>query len=263
MKKLELSTTVSLEPKIVSENSDYMVVDKPAGLIVHGGPGITEATLVDWLIKKNKKLKDVGEDPLRPGIVHRLDKEASGLMVIAKNNQFFKHLKKQFQDREVVKTYIALAYGKIDKDEGEINFPLRRAASGHKVAALPMMAGGMIVKKRLSGRDLGMNEALLSAREAITIFKVAKKLINYTLLSVNIKTGRTHQIRAHFAAYGHPLVGDDLYGTKKTRIKNKKLGLGRIFLLAEELSFKDLDDQKQTFKVELPAKLADFLKTAK
>lgn len=249
--------------KIIKETADYLVVSKPAGMIVHGGPGIKEKTLVDFLLTTHPKLKGIGDDPLRPGIVHRLDKEVSGLMVIAKNQISFNQLKEQFQKRDIIKEYIALVYGRINKDEGEINFPIKRASSGHKMAALPLIKAGLIEKKSLSDRDQGTNAALLSAREAITLFKIKQRLINYTLLQVRIKTGRTHQIRVHLSAYGHPLVGDDLYGTAKTRVKNKKIALGRIFLFSQKLSFYDSNGEKQEFKLELEPALQDFLKKLK
>lgn len=247
------------EPKIIEATNDYLVIAKPAGLTVHGGTSIKEKTLVDWLLKKYPKLKNVGEDPLRPGIVHRLDKEVSGLMVVALNNKSFLSLKEQFKSRQIIKEYTALVYGKIAKDEGEINFPIRRSQSGHKMAALPIMNEGLIEKKRLSGRDEGTNAALLKSREALSIFKVIKKYINYTLLDVQIKTGRTHQIRVHFSAYGYPLVGDNLYSTKKTRVKNKKLNLGQIFLFSKRLAFTDLKGERHEFKLELNQKLQSFL----
>lgn len=253
----------NLEPEIIKESKDYLVINKPAGLIVHGGPGIDEPTLIDFLVKKYPTLKRVGDDPLRPGLVHRLDKEVGGLMVVARNKRSFENLKKQFKDRQIIKEYVALAYGRIVKDEGEINFPIKRASSGHKMAALPIMNQGLIEKKKLSGRDEGTNEALLKSRSAVTIFKVSKKLINYTLLQVHLKTGRTHQIRVHLSAFGHPLVGDNLYGTKKTRIKNKKLNLGQIFLFSQRLAFTDLKGEQQEFKLNLDPKLREFLNRAK
>lgn len=249
----------NLWPQVIKDTKDYLVINKPAGLTVHGGAGIKEATLIDWLVKKYPPLKKVGDDPLRPGIVHRLDKEVSGLMVIAKTPASFLSLKDQFKNRQIIKEYIALVYGQIAKDEGEINFPIRRAQSGYKMAALPIMDKGLIEKTRLSGRDSGTNDALLNSRAALSLFKVLKKYINYTLLQVRIKTGRTHQIRVHFAAYGHPLVGDNLYSTKKTRVKNKKINLGRIFLFSKHLAFSDLKGLDQEFELELDQDLKTFL----
>ncbi len=240
--------------KKVFENKNYLVINKPSGLLVHGAPHIKEPTLVDQLLKKYPDLARVGEDPDRPGIVHRLDKEVSGLMVIPKTQDAFDNLKKQFQARTVNKKYTALVYGKIEKDEDEINFPITRSSKGFKMAAKPFTAKGEVSK---------------DGKQAITEFEVKKRFINYTLLKIKIKTGRTHQIRVHLLAYAHPIVGDNLYSTKKTREKNtclrrqEKINLGRIFLVADELSFVDMKGEKQEFKVGLPEELKSFLKQIK
>lgn len=235
--------------KIIFEDDAYLVIDKPAGLLVHGGPHIKEESLVDWLLKKYPKIKEVGEDPFRPGIVHRLDKEVSGLMIVAKTQEAFRHFKKQFQSRRNIKEYTALVYGKIIKDSDEINFPIKRASVGFKMAAVP--------------KNFESENKDSKIREAISQFEVIKKFINYSLLKVRIKTGRTHQIRVHLSAYGYPLVGDDLYSTKKTRIKNKKNQLGRIFLQATQLSFKDPKGEKKSFSLALAPELQDFLSRVK
>ena len=238
--------------KTVTETDDYLIINKPAGVIVHGGEGITELTLVDALEKKYPAIKKVGEDPMRPGIVHRLDKEASGLMVVAKNNPTFNHIKEQFKDRETLKKYYALVYGQTEKEYDEIDFLIARSTKGYKMAALPVKQEG-----------LPRHSETKAGKRAITEFDVEQKFINYTLLNIKIKTGRTHQIRVHMSAYDHPIVGDNLYGTKKTRDKNVKLNLGRIFLHAYTLGFKDLNDEWQEFKIELPSELKKFLKTIK
>lgn len=252
-----------LTPEIIFENEDYIVLNKPSGLISHGGPSIDERTLVDFLKEKYPEIHDVGEDPLRPGLVHRLDKEASGLMVVAKNQKSFNHLKKQFQTRKVNKNYIALVHGKINKDEDTINFPIKRSRDGFKMAALPSPSEKIAEKNKANNRDLGTIKAQENSREAITNFQVIKRFTNYTLVDVNIKTGRTHQIRVHFYAYGAPLAGDPLYFTKKTKVKNEKSGLGRLFLVSKKLSFKDLAGEKQEFEIELPQDLKDFLERTK
>lgn len=246
-KKVEreiISDQIFIDPIIVSENDDYLVINKPAGLMVHPAEGTNEKTLVDWLVKKYPTIIKVGEDPSRPGIVHRLDKEVSGLMVIAKKQDFFDLIKKQFQERTIKKTYIALVYGQIEKENDEINFPVERSSDGYKMAALPATVKGETNEK---------------GKRAITEFFIKERFINYTLLDVDIKTGRTHQIRVHMTAYGHPLVGDDLYSTKTTREKNKKISLGRIFLVSKRLSFIDQAGQKQEFTIELPKELQEFL----
>ena len=239
--------TINFDIPVIFENDDFLVVDKPAGLIVHGAPHIKGLTLADWLVKKYPKLKKVGEDKYRPGIMHRLDKEASGLIVIAKNNEMFFNLKKQFQDRKVEKEYEALVYGVTSKDKDKIDFRIKRATAGFRQAAVPE----------------DYIDTTGELREAYTEFKVKKRFINYTLLTVKIKSGRKHQIRVHMYAYGHPVVGDNLYATRTTKTLNKKLKLGRIFLVAEKLSFHDLEGKKQTFKTSLPTGLSNLLKVIK
>lgn len=236
---------VDFDIDVIFENDDFLVVDKPAGIIVHGAPHIKEATLADWLVERYPKLKRVGENEYRPGIMHRLDKEASGLLVIAKNNETFFHLKRQFQDRLVEKEYLALVYGSPSKDNDTITFPLKRASTGHRQAAVP------------SGWD--DIEDAGDLREAFTEFQVLKRYIGHTLLSVKIKSGRKHQIRAHFYAYGNPLVGDDLYGTRTTKALNKKTPLGRIFLASVRLAFNDAKGVRHEFSLPMPSKLESFL----
>jgi 23S rRNA pseudouridine1911/1915/1917 synthase len=234
--------------ELIKSTPEYLVINKPAGLLAHSGPKLDEESLADLLRRDYPEIAKVGDDPYRPGLVHRLDKLASGLMVVARTPEAFEHLKTQFQNRDIMKNYTALCYGNVTADTGEINFPIQRKSEGFKMAALPLLVKG---------------EPNPDGRRAETEFTAVKRFVNYTLLKVRIKTGRTHQIRVHFAAYGYPLVGDDLYGTAKTRIKNKKLALTRIFLVANELEFTDLTGAKQNFKIDLPEELAEFLNSIK
>ncbi len=242
-------------PEIIFEDKNYLVINKPAGLIVHGGPGIKEEVLTDLITERYPEIKKVGEDQLRPGIVHRLDKEVSGVMVIAKTKEAFDSLKKQFKNRDIYKEYLALVHGQVIKDDGEINFPIKRAREGYKMAAIPFNSQTLLNRQTLKNRDAGNISALEKAKSAITLFKVIQRFINFTYLSVRIKTGRTHQIRVHFHAFGHPLAGDNLYCTSKTKAKNSKIKLGRIFLVANHLSFKNLEGEIYKFKIDLPAEL--------
>jgi len=255
--KLTSTDLKKIEPKIIHETEDYLVINKPNGLIIHPSEDSNDNQVIKnfqakkeryyltyWLEKKYPKIKKIGDNPIRPGIVHRLDKEVSGLMVIAKKQKSFDSLKKQFKKREVKKEYTCLVYGQVSKLKDEIIFPIKRAASG-KMSAIPFL------------------ETKFLAKNANTRFEILKKFINYTLLKVVIKTGRTHQIRVHMLAYGHPVVGDNLYSTKRTRDRNKKITLPRIFLAATKLGFKDLDDVDQKFKLDLPKNLKDFLKEIK
>jgi len=234
--------------KILHKNKEFAVIVKPAGLLVHGADHIKDRSMVDDLLKDFPQIKKIGDDPVRPGIVHRLDKLASGLMVVALTQESFYNLKKQFQKRTIDKFYTALVFGKVSKDEDEITFPIIRSSKGHKMASLPNTVKG---------------EKTTTGRNAKTNFWIKNRFINYTLIKVKIKTGRTHQIRVHMTAYGHPLVGDDLYSTKKTRIKNRKLELGRIFLVADKLEFTDLQGKRQKFETELPDELKEFMKIVK
>ncbi len=230
------------EIPIVKETPEYIVINKPAGLLMHGTERDGRVSVVDWLLNKYPKVAKVGEDPNRPGIVHRLDKDVSGLVVLAKTQDSFDNLKKQFQNRTIKKRYRALVYGEVIPAEGEIRFRLSRSAKGYRMAARPENQEG---------------------KSAITEFSIEKRFHNYTLLSLLIKTGRTHQIRAHCAAYNHPVVGDDLYGTNKDKIANKKLKLGRVFLAATDLTFTDTKGERQEFSIDLPKGLEKFLEQLK
>ena len=221
--------------KIIAETNDYLIINKQAGLIVHPAKGIKEKTLVDWLITKYPEIKDIGEDESRPGIVHRLDKEVSGLMVIAKTQKMYEHLKRQFQNHTIIKEYLGLVHGVIDADEGIINFPLKRSKLTGKIVAKPK--GG-------EGKD------------SITEFTVFKRFTNFSYLKINLKTGRSHQIRVHMQAYGYPLVGDKLYKNKKIK---EKLDLDRIFLHSHILEFLDLENEPQKYQNSLPDKLNQIL----
>lgn len=228
--------------EIIAKTKDYLVVNKPAGLLTHPAPSSAAPSLTTWLLKKYPQVSSVGEDLNRPGIVHRLDKDASGLLVVALNNNFFNHLKEQFKKRQVKKIYQALVYDAALPDEFEVNFLIERSSDGSKMAAKPLSQTG---------------------RTATTKVKVIKKFYNYALLEVTIATGRTHQIRVHLSAYTHPIVGDNIYGQVKHKKMNLKFGLKRIFLVATKLSFEDLAGKKVNFSIELPNELTEFLKIIK
>ncbi len=223
---------------IIAQTNDFLVVDKPAGLVVHPAGGVKEKTLIEIITQKFPEIKTVGESENRPGLVHRLDKDVSGLLVIAKNNQMFFHLKKQFQDRQVKKTYLGLVHGKITPLAGTINLKIDRNKKG-KIVARPNNQQG---------------------KDALTEYEVIQYFNNYTYLKINIKTGRTHQIRVHLKAIGHPLLGDKLYGNKKLKSKEK---IGRLFLHAHQLGFFDLNNNWQEFVSGLPTDLSNFLKSIK
>jgi 23S rRNA pseudouridine1911/1915/1917 synthase len=193
--------------KIVYEDADLLVVDKPAGLTVHPAPGHPSHTLANAVLNYLPALaKDV--DSLRPGIVHRLDKDTSGLIIVAKNRLAQANLSQQFKNRIVKKTYITLVQGKLTPEKGTIE-----AAIGRDPAHRQRMA---ITAK---------------GREARTEYKVIKYIDNYSLLEIKPETGRTHQIRVHLAAIGFPVVGDTTYGLKSSRFP-------RQFLHASKITFK-------------------------
>lgn len=224
--------------KIIYEDKNILVVDKPAGLEVASEREKSEPTLVDSLVKKYPSIAKVGPDPARPGIVHRLDKNASGMLLVAKTEAAFELLSKQFKERTVKKEYTVLVHGVVTQDEGTIEFPIARANSG-RFAALPL------------GSESG--------RLAITEYEIVERFKNFTLLKVKIKTGRTHQIRVHLFALGYPVVGDKLYRSKKI----KEPILPRLFLHASKIIFTDLEGKRQELESNLPEDLKIFLSAIK
>ncbi len=244
-KKYEIQAVQKIKPKIkiISETKDYIVVEKPKGLLTHSTDKNEPDSLAAILIIKYPELKKVGDDPKRPGIVHRLDKEASGLLVVARTQKMFDHLKNQFKNRTVEKEYSVLVHGKVAKDWDEIKFPIERSRNKDRMAALPATLRG---------------EATLEGKNALTEFWVEKRFVNFSLLRVKIHTGRMHQVRVHLLSYNHPVVGDPLYFQKKQKDKWDKV-CGRLFLHCIHLAFNDLDNERQEFKSELPTELKNFL----
>lgn len=227
-----------LEPAILFEDENYLVVNKPAGLVVHGGPGIAERTLADWAAHHAPEISEVGDQPkMRPGIVHRLDRDVSGIMVIAKTQAAFVDLKKQFQNHSIIKEYVALVHGRLTDAKGRINFAIARK---------PDKSGLMVARIKST-----------EGKVAETLFTVERHLKNMTLVRVQTLTGRTHQIRVHFKAIGHPLVGDPLY--KKRKLQKEKIAAPRLFLHAEVLGFTDLNGQIRRYTASLPEELQRWL----
>ena len=196
--KLEEPETKALELRpedipldIVYEDDDVIVVNKPQGMVVHPAPGHDEHTLVNALLY-HCPLSTIN-GTFRPGIVHRIDKDTSGLLMVAKNDKAHRSLAKQLKDKTNIREYVALVHGRIAEDEGTINAPIGRSLKDRKKQA--------VVK---------------DGRNAVTHFEVLKRYRDYTLVKCILETGRTHQIRVHMKYIGHPLVGDPLYGPKKT-----------------------------------------------
>jgi 23S rRNA pseudouridine1911/1915/1917 synthase len=226
--------------KIIFQNKDFIVVGKPVGLTVHAGVGTSEKTLVDFLLEKFPELKGVGDEPeIRPGIVHRLDKETSGVMIVARNQKSFEYLKNLFKNREVEKQYLALVHGKLKEKEGQIEGEMGRSKKDFRKQAL--VRGKISVRKE---------------RYSFTHFKVKKELEKYSLLEVSPKTGRMHQIRVHLHSIGHPIVGDKKYTFKEY----KNIPASRMFLHANSISFVGPDDKKYFFESEPSEEFEKFPK---
>lgn len=240
------------EPVVIFETKDYVILDKPAGLLVHPTEKKEANTLADWVLKKYPQMRSVGQHDYRAGIIHRLDKDVSGAMVAVKNAKTFTHLKAQFKKREVYKEYTAMVYGRMEEMSGEIDLPIGRNKAGQFVA-----------------HPLNRNQKLIEGDKlAKTLYTVLEYLKDYSLLKVNILTGRTHQIRVHLSAIGHPILGDQIYKPKKTiftllRTRIKVVDPGRIFLHSTKLGFKDLDNKWQEFESPLPPILIDFINAKK
>lgn len=187
-----------LDVDIVFQDLSVIVINKPAGLVVHPAAGNFSGTLAHGLIYHFPELRNVCAEPERPGIIHRLDKDTSGIMVIARNSDSLKNLSLQFKTRSVYKTYIAFVHGNPDSDEGTIASPISR----HPVHRKKMTA------------DAGDPE---KARHAQTSWRVAERYGTFAMLECSIKTGRTHQIRVHLSSIGYPVIGDQVYGYKNPR----------------------------------------------
>jgi len=223
---------------ILFENEDFLVINKPAGLVVHPIKSLEEKTLVTLLLKHCPNIKNVGDpsaNNLRPGIVHRLDKDVSGLLIIPKTQSAFNYFKNEFQNHQIIKEYFALVHGQPKKEKDIISLALARDARGKITLA--------------KSADLG------NIKESWTEYEVIKKFKDFTLLKIKIKTGRTHQIRIHLKSIGHPIAGDQLHKIKR----QKKVELNRIFLHAFHLNFTDLKGQTHDFKIDLPIELKNFL----
>ena len=214
---------------IVYEDDWLLVVGKPAGIVVHPAPGHEHGTLVQGLIDHGAR----GGHELRPGIVHRLDKDTSGLLIVAKSDRAYQALVAAMERRDIQRVYITLLRGALPQDDGTIDAPIGRHVRDRKRMSLHTTAG----------------------RPAVTHFRVLARAAGYTLTRVQLETGRTHQIRVHFAALGYPVAGDVQYGGR-----SRPAGLGRQFLHAAQLAFPHPEDGRQmSFASPLPPDLSAFL----
>jgi len=220
---------------IVYEDKNLLVINKPSGLITHPkNAEDKQESLTGWLVEKYPEIKTVGEDPLRPGLVHRLDKDTSGLLVIAKTQDSFFYLKSLFQEKKIKKFYLALVNGKPKEPKGIINAPMGRI--------------GMKRTTQLHGK-----KKLKDEKTAITEYGILKNFHDFTLLEVSPHTGRTHQIRVHLKSIGTPVAGDPLYGRKDLK------GPSRLFLHAYKLQFISPDGKALTIEAGLPKELQNFI----
>ena len=248
--EVELAETLveSIEPEnipldVIYEDEQLIVINKPAGLIVHEGAGVRNGTLVNALMYHFRNLSALGGAG-RAGIVHRLDKNTSGLIVVAKDEVTHEALSEQFRERTVYKSYVALVHGATRENSGRIEATIGR--------------------DKLNRLKMAANKA--GGRSAFSIWKVRQRFEKFTLLDVQIKTGRTHQIRVHLAFINHPVVGDETYneGRDKTvadqKIKQAIINLNRFFLHAEKLAFTHPQtNERMSFAAPLTPELESFL----
>ncbi len=251
-------------PTILLETKEYIIINKPAGLIVHADGKTKEPTVVDWVCEHFPGVKEVGE-PLklstgvtinRPGIVHRLDRDTSGVMIVAKTQTMFEFLKEKFQTRDMHKTYHAFTYGQIKEDEGTIDRPISRAKNDFRlwsaqrggrgeareaVTDFKVLARGAAIETDFP-TDIGGKE-VASAKKSLkkeADSKENKVYEPYSFVEVMPQTGRTHQIRVHMKAINHPLVADHLYAPKRKPL----FGFKRVALHAYKLEFSDPKGKK-------------------
>lgn len=206
----------AIDIDILFQDETLIVINKPPGLVVHPAPGHSRGTLVNGLLYHCPDLVGIGGRQ-RPGIVHRLDKDTSGVLVVAKNDHAHQHLSDQFKTRTIKKTYLAIVHGTVANDTGRVTLPIGRHPVDRKK----------------------MSTVSRKTRTAETLWRVKARYENATLLSVDLKTGRTHQIRVHLSALGHPIVGDPVYGSRqiKKRLAPLRGAIGRQMLHARRIEF--------------------------
>ncbi len=220
--------------EVIYEDSDIIVVNKPKGLVVHPANGNWDGTLVNAIMAMCKdSLSGIGGE-VRPGIVHRLDKDTSGLLIIAKNDKAHLNMSNQIKDRQVKKIYYALVRGIVKENEATINMPIGRSSKDRKKMAVTK-----------------------NGKEAVTHFSVIERFKKYTLLEVKIDTGRTHQIRVHLSEIGYPVVGDEVYSNGKN-----EFGVHGQLLHAKSLDFKHpITGKEMHLEAELPGEFSNILET--
>jgi 23S rRNA pseudouridine1911/1915/1917 synthase len=238
----ETFTPENIPIDIVYEDTALIVVNKPAGLVVHPAAGAPSGTLANALAYHFQQLPDTGTG-VRPGIVHRLDRDTSGLLVVAKTEAALEDLSGQFRDRTVFKSYVALVHGRLPASSGRVDQPIARDPTNRTRMAV-----------------------VRAGRSALTLYRVRRSFERFTLLDVELKTGRTHQIRVHLAWLKHPVVGDETYGggrdntIQDPRLRTRVRNLGRQFLHAEKLGFIHPETREpMKFETPLPSELSEVL----
>lgn len=230
-KPLELEAE-DLKLDIVYEDSEVAVINKPKGMVVHPGAGVSSGTLVNGLLYEMDDLSDIN-GVVRPGIVHRIDKDTTGLLMVAKTNEASLSLTEQLKNHECHRIYHALVYGEFEEDRGRINLPIARSKEDRKKMAVDK-----------------------NGKEAITNFRVLKRFKGFTYVELKLETGRTHQIRVHMSYIEHPLVGDKIYGRRKV------IGDMGQFLHAKTIGFKHpKTGEWMEFDSEIPQYMKDFMDT--
>ena len=228
--------------KIIYEDANVIVIDKPIGVVAQRAASSDAPAVTDFLENHFPAIVKVGEDEQRSGIVHRLDKDTSGIMIAAKNQKAFEFLKDKFKNRSVEKIYTTLVYGKVEPVAGKIDFAIGRNPKSP--------CRQTIVRNP--------ENSTIKSRAASTLYQTLKSSENYSLLSVELKTGRMHQIRVHMKAIGHPVVGDPKYAG--SNLLKSTPELKRQFLHASKLKITLPDGQNKTFRSDLPPDLQSFLK---
>lgn len=232
-----------LIPTVIYEDKDVVVINKPVGMLTHRDDRIDEYTVADWMVESYPESKGVGE-PLevtggkvidRPGIVHRLDRDTGGVMILAKTQEAYEHLKNEFHDRKATKEYHAVVYGEVKEDDGVIDRPIARSKKDFRLWSAQRGARG-------------------KQRDAVTEFEVVKRGLGWTHLKAFPKTGRTHQIRVHMKAIHHPIVLDSLYAPKHEAM----LGFENLALFAHKLTLTIPNGEEKVFEAKLPEVFASL-----
>jgi 23S rRNA pseudouridine1911/1915/1917 synthase len=232
----QLTLNAHIPIQVQAADKDFVILEKPVGLIVHQS-SIHPApdTLANGIAALFPECRGIGEDPLRPGIIHRLDKEVSGLIIIARTTRMWQHLKQQFQEHKVHKEYLAVVHGIFSHKNCVIKLPLMRTQDkGYKIAARTDQRG----------------------KKAETHYEVLKEGRHRSLIRVIIRTGRTHQIRSHLQALGHPIIGDETYSSRNFKLHK----IGRILLHATKLAFVDLKGEQRIYESTMPNSWEQWIK---